>query len=99
MFVLAAMLGPRFPNWAFDFTPTPAEEEEAARVFGEPHDVVATAQLQIRRDAFGGGYVGKKMTWDGIEMGATLTELASKIHPWSRNATSVALASQGSTGK
>lgn len=49
MFVAAAMLGTRFPLWAFTFEPTPDEQAEAARVLATPFNVVATAQRRIER--------------------------------------------------
>ena len=49
MFVAAAMLGPRFPLWAFTFEPTTEERVEAERVLAAPLNVVATAQRRIER--------------------------------------------------
>lgn len=72
MFVLAAMLGPRFPLWAFTFEPTAKEQAEAARVLATPFHVVATAQRRIERN--GDGYIAR---WgDGANARGTLAEIA-----------------------
>jgi hypothetical protein len=74
MSVAAAMLGPRFPLWAFTFDPTPEECEEAARVLATPFNVVATAQRRIERS--GDGYIAR---WgDGANAHGTLEEIATK---------------------
>lgn len=75
MFVAAAMLGPRFPLWAFTFEPTTEEQAEAERVFVTPFNVVATAQRRIERAVAGGG--GYAARWgDGANASGTLAEIA-----------------------
>lgn len=48
MVVLVA-LGPRCPRWAFTFDSSSEERAEALLAFGEPYEVVGTAQIQISR--------------------------------------------------
>lgn len=50
MEVALACMGPRFPRWVFTFDATDEERAEALAAFGEPYNVVGTAQIQIGRE-------------------------------------------------
>jgi len=74
-----ATLSPDVPRWAFTYDPTEEELAEARRLLGEPHGVLAIAQIQISRGWDGSGYRVSRPMWDtGPLVGATLEEIVRR---------------------